>query len=215
MRVEIWSDLVCPWCYIGKRRFERALKAASIRETVEIVHRSFQLDPTMPRGQTVDQKTLLARKYGLSEADAAAMGRRMAGLAADEGLVFNTEGGVMGNTRDGHRLVHLGADRGLADAVLERLYRAHFSERRSIFDIGSLVDLAVEAGLDRADAQRTLEGDAWSDAVNADIADAKQLGISGVPAFLFDRRLAVSGAQAAEVFIRALEQAASTGASVH
>src|SRR5262245_17712605 len=115
MRVEIWSDLVCPWCYIGKRRFELALAGetgATGATGVHIVHRSFQLDPTMPRGKAFDQGEVLARKYGLSPEQAAAMRKRMVSLAADEGLLFNPASGITGNTLDGHRLVHLAADRG-------------------------------------------------------------------------------------------------------
>jgi predicted DsbA family dithiol-disulfide isomerase len=208
MRVEIWSDLVCPWCYIGKRRFEWALASFAGRANVAVVHRSFELDPTMPRGTTFDQQELLMKKYGLSPADAVAMGDRMARLFADEGLVFKA-GGVRGSTFDAHRLVHLAAEHGLEDAAVERLYRAHFSEQRSIFDIESLVDLGADAGLDRSEARRSLESDAYADAVRADQNDARQLGITGVPFFLIDGRLAVSGAQAVDVFARALEHDAA------
>jgi predicted DsbA family dithiol-disulfide isomerase len=205
MRVEIWSDLVCPWCYIGKRRFERAVASFPDRANVAVVHRSFQLDPTMPRGSAFDQQELLMKKYGLSPAEAKAMGERMARLFADEGLAFKT-GGTRGSTFDGHRLVHLAAKHSLQDAVIERLYRAHFAEQRSIFDIDALVDLGAEAGLDRAEARRSLETDAYADAVQADQDDARQLGITGVPFFLIDRRLAISGAQAVDVFTQALAQ---------
>ena len=145
------------------------------------------------------------RKYGLSPADAAAMGERMMRLFADEGLVFRT-GGVRGSTLDGHRLVHLGAAHGLQDAVVERLYRAHFSDQRSIFNIDTLADLAADAGLVRGEAHHTLESDAFTDAVQADQDEARRFGITGVPFFLFDRRLAVSGAQAVDVFTQALDQ---------
>ena len=149
IRVEIWSDIVCPWCYIGKRRFERGLATLEDRDDIEIVYRAYQLNPAMPRGEVRDHRDNLMTKYGLSEGQAAAMQQQMERTAAAEGLEFHLVGGVTGNTFDAHRLVHLGRERGVQDAVIERLFRAHFTEQRSIFDEASLVTLAGEAGLDR------------------------------------------------------------------
>jgi predicted DsbA family dithiol-disulfide isomerase len=207
MQVEIWSDIVCPWCYIGKRRFERAAQELDDRDDLEVVHRAFQLNPSLPRGEVRNHHDLLMAKYGLSDGEATAMQQRLERTAAAEGLEFHLTGGVTGNTFDAHRLVHLGRDRRLQDAVLERLYRAHFTDRRSIFDPASLVDLATEAGLDRDEAASALAGDAYAEQVAADVRDARGFGISGVPYFVLDRRYAISGAQPSEVFLRALTQA--------
>ena len=207
MRIDIWSDIVCPWCYIGKRRFERALAGFEYRDAIEIVHRSFQLDPVSPRGTVRNHRDALMSKYGLSESQADATQTRMERTAADEGLEFRLVGGVTGNTFDAHRLLHLAQHRGIQGAVLERLYRAHFTEQRSIFDEESLVALAAEAGLDAAEAMGVLRGDAYADAVAADLREARGHGVGGVPYYLFDHRQAVSGAQPAELFTKALTRA--------
>ncbi len=207
MRIDIWSDIVCPWCYIGKRRFERALAGFEHRDAIEIVHRSFQLDPVSPRGTVRNHRDALMSKYGLSESQADATQARMERTAADEGLEFRLVGGVTGNTFDAHRLLHLAQQRGIQGAVLERLYRAHFTEQRSIFDVESLVALAAEAGLDAGEAVGVLGGDTYADAVAADLREARRHGIGGVPHYLFDHHYAVSGAQPAELFTKALTQA--------
>jgi predicted DsbA family dithiol-disulfide isomerase len=204
MRVEIWSDIVCPWCYIGKRRFEQALRMVENRGDIEVVHRAFQLNPSMPKGEVRAHRDHLMAKYGLSENRAAAMQRQMERTAAAEGLEFHLAGGVTGNTFDAHRVVHLGRVRGIQDAVIERLFRAHFTEQRSIFDADSLVTLAGEAGLDAADARAALAGDAYSEEVDADLRDARGFGISSVPSYVLDRRFAISGAQPPELFAEAL-----------
>lgn len=215
MRIDIWSDLVCPWCYVGKRRFERALADCEQRNAVEIVHRSFQLDPRSPRGKTFDRRQVLQQKYGWSTIQAQEMDARMVQTAAAEGLEYHLAGGVTGNTMDAHQLVHLATDRGVPDAVVERFYRAHFTEQRSIFDRDSLVALAEEAGLDADEARSVLDRDAYVDAVMRDNADAHSLGANGVPFFVFEPshprtvepRFAVSGAQATDVFAAALARA--------
>jgi len=205
--IEIWSDIVCPWCYIGKRRFERGLAALEDRDDVEIVHRAYQLNPAMPKGEVRDHHDALMTKYGMSDSQATAMQHQMERTAAAEGLEFRLVGGVTGNTFDAHRLVQLGRERGRQDAVLERLFRAHFTEQRSIFDTSSLVALAGDAGLDAGEARAALAGDAHADAVNAELREARGLGISGVPYFVLDRRYAISGAQPAELFAEALTRA--------
>jgi len=207
IRVEIWSDIVCPWCYIGKRRFERALATLDNPGGVDVVYRAFQLNPMMPKGEVRDHRENLMAKYGLSESRAAAMQQQVERTAADEGLEFHLVGGVTGNTFDAHRLVHLGRERGVQDAVVERLFRAHFTEQRSIFDEASLVTIAGEAGLDADEARATLAGDAYADTVNADLREARGLGISGVPYYVVDRRYAVSGAQTPELFADVLARA--------
>ena len=207
MRVDIWSDLVCPWCYVGKRRFERALAAFDHRDAVQIVHRSFQLDPRSPRGQTFDRRQMLQQKYGWSTIQAQEMDARMIETAAAEGLEYRLAGGVTGNTMDAHQIVHLGAARGVQDAIVERLYRAHFTEQRSIFDRESLAELASETGLDPAEVRDTLGRDSYAAAVAADNDEARSLGANGVPFFVVDGKYGISGAQAVDVFARALTRA--------
>jgi predicted DsbA family dithiol-disulfide isomerase len=207
VRVDIWSDIVCPWCYVGKRRFERALAAFPHRDEVEIVHRSYQLYPASPRGSSSPRREVLKRKYGLTDEQTDAMDARMVQTAAAEGLEYHLEDGVTGNTFDAHQLVHFAKAHGRQDALAERLYRAHFTERTSIFDRDALVDLAAEVGLDRAAARRALETDAYAGAVQADVEHARALGASGVPFFVIDNRYAMSGAQSPDVFVEALTRA--------
>jgi predicted DsbA family dithiol-disulfide isomerase len=214
MRVEIWADLVCPWCYLGKRRFEKALAGFEHRADVEIVHRSFELDPHWPKGETVGQTEMLVDKYGVATERAAAMQAQLERTAAIEGLEYHLTDGLTGNTFDAHRLVHLARSRGLAEPVVERFYRAHFSEQRSIFDRDSLVALAAEAGLDPAEAAEVLDGDAFADEVLADEREARELGATGVPFFVIADRYGVSGAQPAELFAEALDRAWADTVSV-
>src|SRR5262245_14779969 len=165
MRVDVWSDLVCPWCFVGKRRFERALAAFPKRDEVEFVHRAYLLYGSSPRGSTVDRRGMLMTKYGLSREQADAMNAGMERTAAAEGLEYHLSGGVTGNTFDAHQLVYLGRDRGQQEAVLERLYRAFFTEQQSIFDRDSLLRLGTEAGLDPEDVARTLREDAYAEQI--------------------------------------------------
>jgi predicted DsbA family dithiol-disulfide isomerase len=208
MDVHIWSDVVCPWCYLGKRRFEHALALFDHRDEIRVTHRSFQLDPSRPRHQTMSRREMLKSKYQLSEQQVRDMDTRMEHLADIEGLDYHlTEAGLTGNTLDAHQLLQLGKARGIQDAVIERLYRAYFTEQRSVFDRDSLVTLAGEAGLDESEARDVLERDAYVDAVNADVLEARALGVSGVPFFVLGGRYGVSGAQATEVFTEALTKA--------
>jgi predicted DsbA family dithiol-disulfide isomerase len=207
VRVDIWADLVCPWCYLGKRRFENALAEFPHADEVEVVHHSFQLDPTFPAGEVRDQREVLTEKYGMTAEQATKSGLEMEERAAADGLEYNMTGIRMGNTVDAHQILHLGAKHGLADAVMERLYRAHFTEQRSIFTHDSLVELAVEAGLDAAEAREVLESGTYAEAVAADGAEARALGANGVPFFVIDNRYGVSGAQPKEVFAQALTRA--------
>ena len=202
MRVDIWSDLVCPWCYIGKRRFEKALAASGRQDEVEVVHRAFQLDPTMPKGELFRHRDVLMKKYGMTEPQVAAAQSRLVDLAAADGLEYHLSRSYTGNTLDAHRLVHLGREQGIQDAVIERFFRAHFTELRSLFDDESLLALSEEAGL--KDAGRVLGSDRYAADVVADHRAANELGANGVPFFVIDNQLAISGAQSVEVFARAL-----------
>ncbi|GGZ33902.1 DsbA family oxidoreductase [Streptomyces poonensis] len=210
MRVEIWSDIACPWCYVGKARFEKALAAFPHRDQVEVVHRSFELDPGRAKGDVEPVLKMLSLKYGMSEAQARAGEENLGAQAAAEGLAYRTEGRDHGNTFDMHRLLHFAKAHGRQDELLQILYRANFAEERSVFADadGRLVELAAEAGLD-ADAARAVlaDPDAYADEVRADEREAAALGANGVPFFVLDRTYGVSGAQPAEVFTRALTQA--------
>lgn len=212
MRVDIWSDLVCPWCYLGKRRFEKALSMVSPGAAVEVVHRSFQLDPSLPKGQSLRARDMLMRKYRMSEADVVAAQEHLERLAAAEGLEYHLADSHTGNTMDAHRLVHLGRDQGIQDVVIERLYRAHFTEHRSLFDGDSLQALGTEAGL--TGIAELLRGHQYEEAVIADHREAHQRGVRGVPFFLIDGRLRVSGAQSIEIFAETLAHA-SKGLQTH
>jgi predicted DsbA family dithiol-disulfide isomerase len=207
MQVEIWSDPVCPWCYLGKRRFERALESFDHRDEVTVVYRSFELDPSAPPGATSSTVERLADKYGMTAGQAGDAQRQMEQRAAQEGLEFRMDSLRSGNTRDAHRLLHLAKAHGVQAELAERLHRAYFTEQASIFDHASLTELAVEAGLDRDDVIRVLGGQEYGDAVDTDEAMAQALAANGVPLFVIDRRYGISGAQPPEVITRVLDQA--------
>lgn len=205
MRIDIWSDLVCPWCYLGKRRFERALSVTSHGAPVAVVHRSFQLDPSLPKGPSLRARDMLMRKYRMTEAEVIASQDRLESLAAAEGLEYHLAESRTGNTMDAHRVVHLGREHGIQDRVIERLYRAHFTENRSLFDEESLAGLGQEAGL--PDVAEFLRSGRYENEVIADHRQAHEFGVRGVPFFLIDGRYGVSGAQSVEVFSQAIGRA--------
>ncbi|MFE9016553.1 protein-disulfide isomerase [Streptomyces sp. CS090A] len=208
MRVEIWSDIACPWCYIGKARFEKGLAEFAHRDQVEVVHRSFELDPGRAKGETEQVIDMLAAKYGRTREEAASMEANVAANAQAEGLGYRTEGRDHGNTFDIHRLLHLAKARGRQDELLTLAYRANFAEERSVFDDDVLLALAVEAGLDADEARAVLaDPEAYADEVRADEREASELGANAVPFFVLDRRYGISGGQPSEVFVQALEQA--------
>ncbi|GAA2563272.1 MULTISPECIES: DsbA family oxidoreductase [Streptomyces] len=209
MRVEIWSDIACPWCYVGKARFEKALAAFPHRDEVEVVHRSFELDPGRAKDDVQPVITMLTGKYGMSEAQAEAGEDNLGAQAAAEGLPYRTRGRDHGSTFDMHRLLHLAREQGRQTELLDLLYRANFAEERSVYnDDERLVELAGAAGLDADAARRVLaDPEAYADGVRADEREAAELGATGVPFFVLDRTYGVSGAQPAEVFARALRQA--------
>ena len=207
MQVEIWSDVVCPWCYLGKRRFERALESFGHRDEVSVVYRSFELDPSAPPGAGTPTVEMLASKYGMTVEQANDAQRQMELRAAQDGLDFRMEGLRSGNTRDAHRLLQLAKARHRQAELAERLHRAYFSEQESIFDHSSLARLAVEAGLDRDEVLSVLASDEYSDAVDTDEAMARALGATGVPLFVIDRRYGISGAQSPETIVQVLDQA--------
>ncbi len=207
MKVEIWSDIVCPWCAIGKRRFEAALARFADRDAVEVHWRSFELDPAAPRERSEDLTAHLAQKYRTTPQQAQAMQDHMTTVAAAEGWTFRLDRARQGNTFDAHRLLHLAGERGIQDAVKQRLLAAYLSDGEPIGSREALVRLGGEAGLEPAEARVVLEGDDYADAVRADEREAAALGATGVPFFVIDRRYGVAGAQPAEVLLAALERA--------
>jgi predicted DsbA family dithiol-disulfide isomerase len=211
MRVEIWSDVVCPWCYIGKRRFERALERFDHATDVEVTWRSFQLNPDQPKGVRQSHDEHLATKLGIPVAQVLEMNERVIGLAKAEGLDYDFERYQVINTFDTHRLTHAAKARGLGAEMQERLLRAQLVEGEVLDDIDTLVRLAGEVGLDPDEVRQVLESDAYAADVDHDLAEARQLGISGVPFFVFDRRFGVSGAQEAYLFLQVLHRAQAEG----
>jgi predicted DsbA family dithiol-disulfide isomerase len=207
LTVDIWSDVVCPWCYIGKRRFEAALAQFEHRDDVVVTWHSFELDPTAPQVAEGDPAERLSAKYGMSVEEARKRQDEITALAAQDGLRYDLAGARGGNTFDAHRLIHLGAEQGLADPVMERLMSAYFGEREPIGDPAALQRLATEAGLPAEQVAEVLEGDGHADAVRADEDTAARLGIGGVPFFVLGRRYGLSGAQPPEIILQALQQA--------
>jgi predicted DsbA family dithiol-disulfide isomerase len=203
LTVEIWSDVVCPWCYIGKRRFEKALAGFEHRDEVEVVWRSFELDPNAPPERESSSAEHLAAKYGMSVEQADRSNTQMTELAAGEGLEYHLDRTRGGNSFDAHRLIQLAKDQGLGGEMQERLFRAYFTEGEAIGDAETLVRLALELGIDPAG----LKGGAYGDAVRADEELARRIGIQGVPFFVLNRRYGVSGAQPAELLLQALGKA--------
>jgi predicted DsbA family dithiol-disulfide isomerase len=207
MQIEVWSDVVCPWCFIGKRRLETALERFPHRDEVEVVWRSFQLDPTIPEGETHATLPALAAKYGRSVEEMRGTMTHVEQVAADEGLDYHLADGVSGNTLLAHQLLHLAAERGLGGELKERLLHAHFEEGRSVFDVDSLVELGGEVGLDAAEAREVLGDRRYLAAVRQDAATAQALGATGVPFFVVDRKYGAAGAQPADLLLQILERA--------
>jgi predicted DsbA family dithiol-disulfide isomerase len=209
MRIDIWSDVVCPWCSVGRARFARALEAFEHRDQVEVVWRSFELDPSAaPSTQASGgQVELLASKYGRSPAEAQQMLDQMTATAAADGLTFRFDLMRGGNTFDAHRLLHLALARGRQHELKQALDTGTFAEGLSVSDHDELTRVAVAAGLDEDEVRRVLASDEYADAVRADVAQARAYGITGVPFFVLDGRFGVSGAQPAEQVLAALEQA--------
>jgi predicted DsbA family dithiol-disulfide isomerase len=213
VKVEIWSDVVCPWCHIGKRRFEAALARFPHRDAVEVEWKAFELDPgatSAGAGEPVSPTGYaerLARKYGTSVAGGQQMTDHMTQQAAAEGLDFRFDRAVRANTFDAHQVIHLAAERGVQDAVKERLLTAYFIEGEAVGDRETLVRLAAEAGLDGEEVRAALEDQRYAGAVRSDEAEAASLGISGVPFFVVDRKYGVDGAQSADALLQVLERA--------
>lgn len=205
MRIEIWSDVVCPWCYVGKRRFEQAL--AEFPGDVEVEYRAFELDPSPDRDPDESEAQMLARKFGRTEQQARQMLDEMTRTAAGEGLEFHYDTVVQANTFLAHQLIAYATSRGLGREAKERLLRAHFTDGLDVGDQDTLVRLADEIGLDgAADA---LASGAYAGTVREQQEQARAFGITGVPFFVIDRKYGVSGAQPSAAFLQVLQQAAA------
>ena len=206
MQIEIWSDVICPWCYIGKRRFEKALMQFGQRENINVIWRSFELDPHSPPQYADTLEEMLARKYCVSRQEAAAMNMRVTAVAKEIGLEYRLTNARPGNTFDAHRLLHFAAAQQLGDRATERIMHAYFSESLPVGERAALARLAPEFGIAESEALVILESDDYSDAVRADESRAAEFGITGVPFFVFDEKSGISGAQPVEVFVEALQQ---------
>ncbi|MGV6873498.1 DsbA family oxidoreductase [Pseudochelatococcus sp. B33] len=212
IKIDVWSDIACPWCYLGKHRLEAALRQFGERgdaPAVEVAYHSFQLAPDLPADYAGSHDDYLAARLGWSADRVQAANRHLQSLGAQYGLTYDFDTNRIANTRKAHELLHYAKAHGRQADVKERLLRAHFSEGVHIGDIEALADIAVEAGLDRDDAKRALEAGDHAAAVDEDIALASRYGITGVPFFVIDGRYGLSGAQEPAAFLQALEAAAA------
>jgi predicted DsbA family dithiol-disulfide isomerase len=207
MDVEIWSDINCPWCYIGKRRFESALADFEHADVVRLTWRSFELDPGAPAEVPGQGAEMIAKKYGMPLEKAREMERNVSETAAGDGLQYDLEHARLGSSFDGHRLIHLAERHGLQDQMKERLFRARFTEGRLISDHDTLTELATEVGLEPDEVRELLSADLYADAVREDEATARAFGISGVPMFVVDRAFGASGAQPPEQLLNLMRHA--------
>lgn len=207
MKIEIWSDVACPWCYIGKRRFEAALAAFPHRDAVEVQWRSYQLDPSVPEHYDGSELDYLSSRKGLAPGQVAQMFEHVAAQAEGEGLKYRFDAVVVANSFTAHRLIHLAAAHGKQDAAKERLLSDHFEHGKDIGSRDYLTALGAQLGIDAAAVAELFTSDKYADHVRQDIAEARALGISGVPFFVIDRKYGLSGAQPAATFSMALEQA--------
>lgn len=208
MKIEVWSDVVCPWCYVGKRQLDRALEAFG-RDDVDVVYRSFELDPNGPRRREGDYPGRLAKKYGTDRDGAQAMIDRMTSAGAAAGIAMRFDIAQPGNSFDAHRVLHLARELGRQHEVKDRLMRATFSEGEPIGDPHTVARLAVDAGLPEERVVEVLSSAEFGLEVRQDEVEAAELGISGVPFMLVDRRFAIRGAQSPEAILTVLEQARS------
>lgn len=207
MKIEIWSDIVCPFCYIGKRRLEKALAKFPNKEEIEIEWKSFQLNPEEKTNPSISTTENLAKNKGWSLAQAKEAGNYVTDIAAQEGLTFDFDKSVVANTLNGHRMIHFAQAHGKGSEMKERLLKAYFTDGLNVDDPTTLKNIALELGLDAGDAQAVLDSNSYLEAVNQDIYESRLVGVRGVPFFVLDRKYGISGAQADEVFDSTLEKA--------
>ncbi|TDQ19079.1 putative DsbA family dithiol-disulfide isomerase [Algoriphagus boseongensis] len=207
MKIEIWSDVVCPFCYIGKRKMEKALEKFPFRDKVDIEWKSFQLNPEQKTNPSISTIQHLAESKGWSLEQTRQITANVVEMAEAEGLTFDFEKAVVANTKNAHRLIHLAKEVGLQDAMKERLLKAYFSEGRNVDDFDTLISLGKEVGLEGEKIKAMLESEIYQDAVDQDIYESRLIGVRGVPFFVLDRKFGISGAQPDEVFDQSLEKA--------
>lgn len=207
MTVEIWSDVMCPFCYIGKRKFEAALAQFPQREQVEVIWKSFQLNPDLETDTSKSVKQSLAESKGWTLEQAGEAMSYVVNMAKDVGLTYHFDKAVVANSFDAHRFSHLAKKHGLQDEAEERLFAAYFTEGKNTADHGILAQIGTEIGLDANEVKKVLAGNDFAADVEKDIEEARQFRISGVPFFVFDRKYAVSGAQDSKVFLETLQKA--------
>ena len=208
MKVEVWSDIMCPFCYIGKRNYETALKEFGDHNQVEIEWHSFQLDPTIPvkSDKKVNVYQYLAEKKGMSYEHSAKLHEKLIQTARVAGLEYNFDRAIVANSFDAHKMIQLAKTKGLGDAAEERLFRAYFTEGKDFGDTETLVSLGKEIGLDEEEIRAALESDDYAYLVEQDFQEANEIGVTGVPFFVFNRKYAISGAQPPEYFLQTLEK---------
>lgn len=206
MKIEIWSDVMCPFCYIGKHNFEQALEKLPFRNEIEVEWKSFQLDPTLDAAQPQNTVQYFKEKKGFPEAQASQMISQVAQSGKAAGIDFNFEKALIINTFTAHKLLHLAKKYGKSDEMEEALFKAHFTDGKNVGDIEELVSLAGNAGIDKDEAREVLTSDQFDHDINQDIQEARNNGISSVPFFVLNGKYAVSGAQPSEVFADALQQ---------
>jgi predicted DsbA family dithiol-disulfide isomerase len=207
MKVQIWSDVMCPFCYIGKRRFEEALSHFEQAGDIEVEWKSFQLNPDLETNTDIGIDQYLADAKGWTLDYAQQLNRQVTEMAAQAGLTYHLDKAVVANSFDAHRFTHYAKAHGLGEAAEEALFKAYFTDGKNMDDIETLVDLGVEIGLNETDLRNALNSDAYAGAVHRDIYEAQALNIRGVPFFVMNNRYAVSGAQATEVFLNTLKTA--------
>lgn len=207
MKIEIWSDVVCPFCYIGKRKLEKAIEKFPFKDQVEIEWKSFQLNPEQKTNPLINTLEHLSESKGWSMAQTLEITSSVVQMAVAQGLAFDLEKAVVANTRNAHRLIHLAKESGKGDAMKERLLSAYFSEGKNVDDFSILISLGKEVGLNEEKIKVMLESDQLDEAVDQDIYESRQIGVKGVPFFVFDRKFGISGAQPDEVFDLTLAKA--------
>jgi len=215
MKVEIWSDFMCPFCYIGKRKFEKALIEFPDRDNIQLVWKSYQLAPDMKTtlGKTIHQ--YLSEHKGFSLDEAKGMNDHVTKMAAKVGLTYNFDKSIVANSFNAHRFSHFAKQKGKQNEAEEKLFQAYFTEGKNIDDFDTLTQLGMELGLDAKEIRTALENGMYADDVISDIEEARQLGVQGVPFFVFDRKYAVSGAQETQVFIQTLNKSYTEWSTVN
>lgn len=207
MKIEVWSDFACPFCYIGKRRLEEALKKIPYNDEIEVSFRSFELDPNAPVTMEEDLFDILAKKYGASREQAIQMTKNVEEQAKSVGLTFHFDKIVRTNTFDAHRLAHYANTCNIEEKMVERLFEAYFTNGEHLGDKDTLITIAMKSGLDKAKVQNIISNLDFADDVRANEEEARQLGVTGVPFFVINRKYAISGAQSVDVFMKAIEKA--------